>query len=340
MTLNKQPIKAKIKTDFLGDRIHEEGVSESAEATVKQRYGRIINTMLEISEFLKDFRINTVGGLKSGLVLYEMVIVPSLLYNCDTWFLLKNHTVKTLENLQLKMFRILFAVPDSAPIPLMRFDLGTVTILERIHIQKLKFLHFLKSLSSSSLASEIYHLQVKYGFRGIVTESRELITTYKLPNIIDDDSLSFSKKQWNSLVKNAVKEKSESDVKEQFRKYSKLNRKEFENEGLKMKDYICNMSLSDARTTFRVRSSTLPFKMNMKSDRKASEVNWRCDSCFSSNTSPGLTLCPETTSHVLLCPAYAPLREGLSLDSDLDVAKYFQAVLKIRQEEDKQTSSE
>ena len=102
--MNNQPLNAKVQTEFLGDRIHEEGVSKSAEATVKRRYGRIVNTMIEISEFIKDFRLNSIGGLKSGLMLYEMVIVPSLLYNCDTWFFMNSHTIKTLENLQLKMF--------------------------------------------------------------------------------------------------------------------------------------------------------------------------------------------------------------------------------------------
>ena len=134
-------------------------------------------------------------------MLYEMVIVPSLLYNCDKWFFMNSHTIKTLENLQLKMFRILLSVPDSAPIPLMRFDLGSVSVIERIHIQKLKFLHFLISSSTKTLASEMIQLQIKYGFRGLVSESRELLTLYKLPNIIYNEYPSFSKKQWNSTAR-------------------------------------------------------------------------------------------------------------------------------------------
>ena len=91
-----------------------------------------------------------------------------------------------------------------------------------------------------------------------------------------------------------------------------------------------------ARTNFRVRSSMLPFKMNMKSDKKFADEMWRCDSCFSAGQAPGTSLCPETTSHVLWCPAYASIREGLSLDRDEDVCKYFQAVLRIRGENDRE----
>ena len=75
--------------------------------------------------------------------------------------------------------------------------------------------------------------------------------------------MTFTKKQWKVLVKEAIIKKSEEDVKKQFRKYSKLNKTEFQNETLEIKEYVSNMKLSDARTHFRVRSSTLPFKMNI-----------------------------------------------------------------------------
>ena len=57
---------------------------------------------------------------------------------------------------------------------------------------------------------------MKYGFQGIVTESHKLLAFYNLPNIFDKDSLSLSNKQWNSLVKEAVKRKSKKDVKNNF----------------------------------------------------------------------------------------------------------------------------
>ena len=40
-------------------------------------------------------------------------------------------------------------------------------------------------------------------------------------------------------------------------------------------------------------------------------------------------------SHILWCPFYASLREGKSLDDDLDLVNYFRAVFRIR--EDKQS---
>ena len=90
------------------------------------------------------------------------------------------------------------------------------------------------------------------------------------------------------------------------------------------------MTTEDARTFFKVQSSSLPFKMNMKGDPKFAEQNWRCDFCFSADPQ---SLSPETSHHILWCPAYAPLRENLSLENDEHIAQYFRSVLRMREEE-------
>ena len=72
-----------------------------------------------------------------------------------------------------------------------------------------------------------------------MSESRELLTLYKLPNFIDNDYPSFSKQQWNSLVKEAVNKKSECDLKKQFLGYSKLNKKNISRRTFAIKGLHC-----------------------------------------------------------------------------------------------------
>ena len=276
-----EPVTVKEKVNFLGDILHEQGVTKSAEVTVNLRYGRMLSTIYEISEFLKDFRADSIGAIRSGLMIYEMAVIPALLFNSNTWCYMNNNTIKTLENLQTKMFSVLFGVSDTAPRPILRFDLGCLTVLERIHINKLTFVHFLQMSDEQSLAHNFYEIQVKYDFPSLVSECRELIEKYQLPNIIDDKNLHFSKQKWKSLVKNAVRSVSEKEIKLQFMNYSKLKDEKFQTEDFSLKEYIFKMNLKMARTNFRVRSSMLPFKMNMKSDKKFADEMWRCDSCFS-----------------------------------------------------------
>ena len=66
----------------------------------------------------------------------------------------------------------------------------------------------------------------------------------------------------------------------------------------------------------------VPVKMNMKSNQKFASDLWKWDDCFSM----------DSQAHVLWCLAYAPLREGKNLDDDDDLIKYYQTVMKIREE--------
>ena len=61
--------------------------------------------------------------------------------------------------------------------------------------------------------------------------------------------------------------------------------------------------------------------MNQKNNREFAEKLWKCDGCGNL----------DTQCYLMWCPAYAPLREGLDIDSDVDVVKYFQEVFKLRE---------
>ena len=89
-----------------------------------------------------------------------------------------------------------------------------------------------------------------------------------MPDIIDNKSLNISKNSWKSLVKKAIRQKSEEDAKFQFLNSSKLNSNNLQQESFNVKDYVKNMLLTDTRTFFRYQSNMLPFKMNQKSDKK------------------------------------------------------------------------
>ena len=74
----------------------------------------------------------------------------------------------------------------------MSWDLGMVAIQHQINNMKLMFLRYVIGLDQSVLAKEIYETQKSLNFPGLVSESRELIAYYDLPNIIDQN-MSISK---------------------------------------------------------------------------------------------------------------------------------------------------
>ena len=87
------------------------------------------------------------------------------------------------------------------------------------------------------------------------------------------------------------------------------------------KDYLDQLTLSEARTLFRVRTRMIKCKMNQSGDRKNKASLWKCGEC-------GYI---DSQSHIIHCPAYQDIREGKDLNSDVDVANYFKEVLRIRE---------
>ena len=175
--------------------LHGTGLAASAKATVNKRCGKYFSAIMEISSILQDFRIDAVGGIKAGLAIYELALVPSLLNNADTWVDISKETEDRLESMQNTMFRYLFAVPNSTPQPILRFDLGHLSMKEKVHIKKLCLLYHLKTLPAESLGNKFYEMQVKYAFPGLISECRKLIKYYNLDDIIDGNVM-LSKQVW------------------------------------------------------------------------------------------------------------------------------------------------
>ena len=84
------------------------------------------------------------------------------------------------------------------------------------------------------------------------------------------------------------------------------------------------MSLHDARLYFRIRTGTVKCKMNQSSDKYNKETLWKCSGCGNI----------DSQKHIMWCPAFKELREGKSMDSDIDIVNYFRKVLKIREKLD------
>ena len=87
------------------------------------------------------------------------------------------------------------------------------------------------------------------------------------------------------------------------------------------KSYLSDMTMHDARTHFRIRSKMINVKMNQRSDKSNAKKLWKCSECRN----------VDTQSHIVLFPYFASLREGQG-DSDIDLVKHFQEVLKIRED--------
>ena len=233
-------------------------------------------------------------------------------------------TINKLENLQHLLQRCLLGAANSTPLVAMSWDLGMLSMEHRVNISKLVFLKYLVDQDGENLSKEIFNTQKSLDFPGFIQEVRDLLKIYELPNIIDSE-LKISYSMWKSKVKKAVKKRWEAELRGNMNT-SKLKDGPLVGESFGLKEYINKLQITDARTKFRLRSFTTNVKMNRKSDPTYAAELWKCDGCGNL----------DTQSHIMWCPGFAPLREGLDVDNDKDVIHYFQEVFKLRESVDEE----
>jgi hypothetical protein len=131
--------------------------------------------------------MHSLGGIKVGMEIFNLAILPQLLYNSDTWFEITDQTLNRLESLQRILLRCLLCVPNSTLVAALSWDSGLLSIRYKIYQNKLMLIHHLMSLDRSSLTSKIFTLQKDFNLPGLVKEGRQLIEQLSLPNIIDEE---------------------------------------------------------------------------------------------------------------------------------------------------------
>ena len=113
LSINGIQVKMKSEEKYLGDYIHSLGLSKSVEITVNKRYGKCVRQIMEIRSVIEEFRMHSLGAISSGQTIFNMAVLPFILYNTSTWFEVSTTTIKRLENLQNILQRCLPAVPNS-----------------------------------------------------------------------------------------------------------------------------------------------------------------------------------------------------------------------------------
>ena len=102
-----------------------------------------------------------------------------------------------------------------------------------------------------------------------------------------------------------------------LRKTKTLREEKFET-----KSYLKEMTLSDARMKFSLRARmTRTIQTNFRGDPSYTRNKWRCVGCRQL----------DAQEHLVVCAAYANLRNGKDLKVDADLVQYFREVINVRE---------
>ena len=167
----------------------------------------------------------------------------------------------------------------------------------------------------------VYHHPTpqSYNLPGLHRECKDFSKQLKIENAFLDTKI--PKLKFKGIVKRAIAIENKNEIKSMMTK-SKCEDILSENFGLKQ--YFKDLTVTEARIKFRIKTKMIHAKLNFQNDRRNSRLNWICESCDNS--------CIETQSHIMWCEAYSHLRDGLDMKSDRDIVKYFAQVATIRQE--------
>ena len=198
ITLCGEPMPCVSEAKLLGDWLSGDGLSQSVATTVKKRKGLALASIYEIRAVVEDCRSNAIGGLKTGIDLWEAAVLPMLLYNAETWMSISKSTLDELEDVQKRFYRCLMCVglESGCPIPSLYLETGGILMSNRILLRKLLFLHHLATLPETSLAREVYDLQNQLNLPGLVSECQEFLRDHEFVAIYK-----YSKFQWKRTIK-------------------------------------------------------------------------------------------------------------------------------------------
>ena len=160
-------------------------------------------------------------------------------------------------------------------------------------------------LDQDNYAREVLNEQIKMGLEGLTTEVKEICHQAGLPNVCSQ--YVGRKEVEEALINHHLIEFREEM--EPLRKMENIKKADTR----KMQLYMKQKSLENSRLEFLWETDMLETRCNMKGMYKKDQ--YQCPHCWE-GSQPGGSL--ETSSHLLVCTAYADLREGLNPDAVLE----------------------
>jgi hypothetical protein len=308
--------KEKVCDKWLGDLFHQDGLAASVLATVKEREAKIKGACYEVAAIVEDWRAQCLGGFRCAIDLFQLAILPSLLYNSETWVEIPSEAEDILENLQLFFVRLVLRVPQGTPKVALRSETGLLSMKLRIWKRKCMLIRHIKSMDSNTLAKQVYEEQVRYGWPGL---AKEVSSICQELGIEDTNTTSGGKAAVKRALDTACEKLNEIELKEKMgSKTLKLK-----SEDCNLKDYMNYKSIKEVRDIFRVRTNLVEgFKGNFKNRYRDGNMN--CVECDRE---------VDDQAHAIICPAYDDLRVGLDMRNDKDLVSYFRKVMESRDKE-------
>ena len=175
-------VKRKVSDKYIGQIIHEGGLTDSVLATIRERTDKIKAAIYLTKTIIETYEIQGVGCMMAARTLWERAIVPSLLHGAGTWVGSSEETDKLCEELQLLFWRTVLQVPKSTPKVMLRAETLSLQMKQRVWMMKLMLAQSILN-KKTSLAEAVYKEQLRMNLKGLSTEVEDICENIGIKNI-------------------------------------------------------------------------------------------------------------------------------------------------------------
>ena len=176
----------------------------------------------------------------------ELAILPTLLYNSETWVHIAKTTEDKHEDLQLFFIRLILRVPQGTPKVALQSETGLLSMKLRIWKRKCLLIHHIKNMEDGALAKQVHCEQMENGWPGLAKEVTGICGELGMEDV---NFSNITKNALKNLLEEVCQETDERDLKDEM-----ANKTEKLKEGnCKIRKYMNLKSLADVRNTCRVR---------------------------------------------------------------------------------------
>ena len=221
-------IKQREYDRYIGQVLHSDGLDKSAEATVKERSGRIKGATMEIKGIIEEFAMQAIGGMIAAWELWEKAMVPSLL-------LVESNAQST---------RILSQVSP-------RCETKMIRMKWRVWQAKLLLLLKIKHQETTSLSRQVHEEGRANGWPELAMEVTDICNQVGIPDL---NNVIVSKEE----TKAAIIDHHYKDLKEQLGKSTGKLEKIKDDYFSEIQGYFSDKSVENTRMAFKVRSEMVP----------------------------------------------------------------------------------
>ena len=117
---------------YLGDHFNHNGSNKDlVEDKIKKAKACIITA----TSICDDVTMG-VYAIQTLLLLYTLLFLAVVLYNCQAWTKITNKEMEKLQAVQLKYIKRIFHCPSSTPNSLTFLETGTIPIEQEIHMRR------------------------------------------------------------------------------------------------------------------------------------------------------------------------------------------------------------